>query len=153
MALKASSTPTELPAEVTALCTLALMAELLRASTLTPAVVRSVLVFTQASALPSTLLVAMVPLAATTVPPPLKELPPDDVLLLSALVSMVEREVASTEIDPACTTASSTLACTALRTSLKTTMPPTATEALSEILKPAGIRLVASTSFQKSRLL
>ena len=150
--LKASTTPTDLPAELTALCVWASSEDSLRAATVSaPAVaVTGVPVMTASAAL-STTLTAITALMASESPLPFQDEPPDEVAVASASAVIAARSSAETATDPARTVEPASLASTALRRSLKTTSPPSAIEPDVVTFWPCGISVAPPTGFHSAR--
>ena len=92
---------------------------------------------------------AIVALTASDAPLPLKELPPEDVALESAVATMIVAfSSADRDSEPAVSVTLARWASTALRTSLSTTIPPTAVESDVVTLRPCGISVVSATGCQ-----
>ena len=150
--LNASTTPTDWPAELTALFVVASSEESLRAVTASaPAVaVTGELVMTASAAL-STTLTAITALMASEAPLAFQDEPPEEVAVASAVATIAARSRAETATDPALTVEPVIVAATALRRSLKTTSPPIAIESDVVTFWPCGISVAPSTGFHRAR--
>ena len=92
--------------------------------------------------------VVTTPVAASDVPWPVNELPPEEDAVLSALARMTACSTALTNTLAAVTVALSMAARTWLRTSLSTTRPPIVVDGDCVMLNPCGKNSVANTGFQ-----